>query len=88
MPAFVEGGTQAVMATTIIGNFIGTDPTGAIAVGNVFAGVAIEASSGNTVGGATTPAAIRSPQQGERHRHRANEFHEQPGPRQFSSESI
>ena len=50
---FVEGVAGSGGNNTIIGNFIGTDPTGTIAVGNVFAGVAIEASSGNTIGGAT-----------------------------------
>ena len=40
-------------STTVTGNYIGTDPTGAIARGNLADGVLVQ-SSGNTIGGTTT----------------------------------
>jgi hypothetical protein len=50
---FVEGTATTGGNNLIEGNFIGTDATGSVAVGNGLAGVAIEASSGNTIGGVT-----------------------------------
>ncbi len=40
----------------VAGNFIGTDPTGTVALGNIQNGVYIDSSSGNTVGGTSTGA--------------------------------
>jgi len=39
---------------TVLGNFIGTDVTGTVALGNLLAGVEIEAAANNTIGG-TSP---------------------------------
>jgi titin len=36
---------------TVAGNFIGTDPTGTVAEGNGNAGILVESSNGNTIGG-------------------------------------
>jgi parallel beta-helix repeat protein len=49
---------QGSTTTTIQGNLIGTDVTGAAALGNRFIGIDLEQSSGNTIGG--TSAAARN----------------------------
>jgi hypothetical protein len=49
---FISGGG----GNHIEGNFIGTDVTGRLALGNQYNGIAIESSSSNTIGGTTTGA--------------------------------
>ena len=46
----------ATSSNLIEGNFIGTDPTGTVAVANIGPGINVVSSSGNTIGG-TSPAA-------------------------------
>ena len=63
----------------VLGNFIGTDTTGTIALGNSGAGVLIDSgSSSNTIGGGTTAAAnLISGNTGLRHRRRWGHDHRQ-----------
>ena len=49
---FISGGG----ANHIEGNYIGTDLTGRLALGNQYNGIAVESSSSNTIGGTTTGA--------------------------------
>jgi hypothetical protein len=49
---FISGGG----GNHIEGNYIGTDVTGRLALGNQYNGIAIESSSSNTIGGTTTGA--------------------------------
>ena len=49
---FISGGG----GNHIEGNYIGTDVTGTLALGNQYNGIAIESSSSNTIGGTTTGA--------------------------------
>ncbi|HEX4796685.1 MAG TPA: PKD domain-containing protein [Humisphaera sp.] len=49
--------TSSTTTTTVLGNFVGTDSTGAKALPNGRHGVALFDSSGNTIGAAGTPSA-------------------------------
>ena len=54
------GGVGSVKGTRIEGNFVGTDPSGTLDLGNHFSGVIVREGGNNTIGGATPTSATSS----------------------------
>ena len=54
MTAVASTSPAGAAGNVVLGNFIGTDVTGTVGLGNALGGVEINGAAGNTVGG-TTP---------------------------------